>query len=333
MKYTPDGKFLVAAGEQRGELFAWDTSTWELKTRLDGPVSVIQALSTAANGRVAFMRMEGPDEAPIRRIIVHDLITDRTIVERTSTLEEGGLVLRPDGKQLAISDGNEWSLFTIPGQKRRVKLIGEKLCYSKDSRWVAVSRGSTLLVYDANTLKKQWSVDLPEGHCPEYLAFTAKGPVLTCFVDEGTLWKVEPASGTVSKIGGEDTYSFITDMSPTGTFAAGVNGMMASLICLETGLEAFSWIAGRLWLEAVALDPRGGYAATCGYGPTVNVFKLPSKFYLTKPTPEVDQTLSVKTNGEVLSMHEGKLLRGSLLGKWDPVIIGEAPDVPPKVER
>ncbi len=299
LAYTPDGKYLVTAGGYRGEIAVWDTATWKPAIRFDTSGSITSL--SAGLGAVGFtqsMRRGLPGRA-----VVVGLASRRTLVD-LETAGESKIALRPDGEEAALSDDSGVRIFSLPGGELRIALAGLDACYSADSKRVAVHQPGRLSFRNSASLEEERGCDL-EGVCPRLLLPRPGTPDIIV-IDED--WVPYSAAGpAVRRMSPARPEAQTAAIDASGRRAVQIEGGMAVVVDLETGAPLLSWLAHPHSLEHAAFDPRGGFVATCGYGPFVTVWRLPDRLEPMARVLPIEEPLHVSTAGDMLFWKEGSL--------------------------
>src|SRR5262249_11421951 len=115
MAFTPDGKYLAAAGVDRIVYF-WDAHTWKLARKLTGQQEMIASLAFSADGRL--LATGGFNDITQKHpvsILLWDVASGKIVRTLPSPHRVGSVAFSPDGKLLAsTSDDNHVRFWNMP---------------------------------------------------------------------------------------------------------------------------------------------------------------------------------------------------------------------------
>ncbi len=138
LAYGPDGLWLVAGNDGEDGLRIWDMTTARVRKEIQGPAGMLHFLIVSPDGSRVAMTALGP------QLKFHLRVCDVASGERLFSAEGAALAYSPDGRWLAVRDGDEKTVLLLDAQTHQTaaRFHGhEKLVYgatfSPDSRRLA----------------------------------------------------------------------------------------------------------------------------------------------------------------------------------------------------
>jgi WD40 repeat protein len=181
--FSPDGTSLIA-GDSKGVLYFWDTSTWKLSRKLAGHASAVKQLVFPARGT---RLVAGHNDHSVR---FWDLAAGKRLhlCRGVAPAIFWGLALAPDGRTAAGSPDGEsvrcWD--TITGKERWRARVPEEvtsLAFSPRGKVVAVPTDYRIVLLDAPTGKCLNPTRAPVAGVTR-LAFSPDGKTLVAGCDD-----------------------------------------------------------------------------------------------------------------------------------------------------
>jgi WD40 repeat protein/serine/threonine protein kinase len=159
IRFSPDGRYLATAGEQLGQLTLWDTATWRLSRIFPPPQGThCCAMAFSARGQLLAVSYTTPRPA----VGIWDLATGQEI-RRLDGAGPHGLAFDPDGKRLAVEDGEDGDddqllVYDVQTGAKVHKLptggLGIKdAAFSPNGQYLAAIGGEMVFTGDASLLR------------------------------------------------------------------------------------------------------------------------------------------------------------------------------------
>jgi len=230
--FSPNGEFL-ATGSWSGDVYLWDTRTWEIVSRLTAQNDVLpdqiafspDGSMVAAGGwlypSVNVWHLDGDLDATIPEAFVLTPDSDNEL------LGVSDLAFSPDGSELAVASDHEqkaiiWDPFT--GQRLRAapwegnSNLVESVAYSPDGSLLAAGFWAGTVIWDMDTNEPLQIYD--QESIPFSVAFTPDGSLVA--IGHGSrvsLWDVA-ADEIIASLEGHNGYLEDLTISPDGTLLA-----------------------------------------------------------------------------------------------------------------
>jgi eukaryotic-like serine/threonine-protein kinase len=282
LAFSPDGKVLASGGLE-GNIFLWDTKTWQPRGPLKGHPGDITCFSfTADSTRLASVTTV----VDICLIRVWNVATSEE-VEKVVTAKESiwAVAYSPDGKTLACG-GNDKALHIIDVatgvQRHLIPNVAPRLLralsFSPDSKQIATGGSGATLLWDAAT-GEEIPLDerLPEEMCPTILPdgkglvgwIFREGRVTICDLPSGHMRASWPAHPNTTIEG--------LAVSTDGRFLASIGGDgVARVWSTADQTEVATLIGHNGTIHSVAFTPDGAQLATGGADDlSIRIWDLP----------------------------------------------------------
>ena len=104
LSFSPDGKYLAAAGVDR-TVYLFDTKSWQIERKLSGQPEMISALAFSPDGRqlVTGGFSEFTVQDPVK-VLLWDVASGQVVRSVTSAHRVEAVAFSPDGALMAASD-------------------------------------------------------------------------------------------------------------------------------------------------------------------------------------------------------------------------------------
>jgi WD40 repeat protein len=267
MRFTPDGRTLVTAGED-GQVLAWDVEGGSVAQRFAGHSREVDGLDLTADGRTLLTAsLDG-------RAILWDLAGDRRLDRRFPVgvafdfpFTPRGIAVSSDGRTLALTQSNgtvdliDTSTLRQRGALPARNPVATAVAFSPDGRLLAVTgSGGRVTLWNARTLAPAGELEMPVDS--DALAFSPDGKLLAAAEEDvrdpvrkgGTLrvWDVRRRTLTAFRGG-----------SAANSIAFSPDGRLLAAAETEGGTEVREVGTGRL---VKRLDT-GDYARSVAFSP------------------------------------------------------------------
>jgi WD40 repeat protein/serine/threonine protein kinase len=276
VEYSPDGRFLVTAGQDTTAR-VWDASTGALLRTFRGHEGDVDFATLSPDGRR--LATCGND----RTVRLWDALDDTrpSIVLGRHPEEAVSVVFSLDGRTLFSGDDEgrlkTWDVATARETRSIVlppKARIEGLALSPDGRTLAVATRSPMLL-DAQTLEH--GADLPGSQATFCVAFSHDGGLVACAEEEGrvrlsnaqTGLRWNPTGVTLPRSGRVVGLAFSPD---DGVLAACHDGGIVCLWDVKTGIQMRSYRSGHYRIWGAAFSPDGRDLAVCGTDGAVEIW-------------------------------------------------------------
>jgi WD40 repeat protein len=317
--YTPDGRFLLAAGGARGDVRAWDTGTWKVIADDTGPVSEVVSLSAGGGSLAAFVRIFPGTEGK-GRLTVLDVASGAALLQRPLD-SPATAVLRPDGRKIVLVGEGTATLLDIPSGATREQTEAVHACYSSDSKWLALASTEGIRVLATDSGQEAWKVDFC-GDRIEAMYFRPGTTDLLLTEEEGGVWLAACGQPLRHLDSLDRRIGRCLGVDPSGRWAAFRKEGLITVASLDPGGRLQSWVPDGKQVSDAAFDPRGGALATCSEASTVKIWQVVEEGAAAGTRLKCDFVACVTAAGEAVWWTAEGLYRGWPGSSQPPASLG-----------
>lgn len=254
LAFSPDGRSLLAGGEERHTIGLWSFETGAEILRIRTPQTEPRCAALSPDGKlIAIGSVE-------HTISIWDAQNGKELKQlRGHTKEVQSVAFAPDSKTVASASWDNtirlWNVATgKPLQQfvhERARLL-EDIAYSQDGRWLASHDDHNIWVWEIMSGKLLWHKSSDQGIHPSNISFSPRGDILIAAVVDNSIhaWNAET---------GKELFRLLGHDKPTQAVAFAPDGKTIASTG-EDGTISIWDVATRKETRRIETHEEGGYA-------------------------------------------------------------------------